>query len=170
MGLGQYLSDGRSPWSFPAKPILPVRTTPAATAAARTIGFGPGLVDGEGSPANVCTVDTGNSLSGLIVIRHFNKAEALGLARVPVRHKVHTIDSPIGFKQRTDALLGRAETQIADIDVKHVYLTVARIRALALPWRPVRRRELKVSRGSSRVVYSNRHPTKSRAASCFPAR
>jgi hypothetical protein len=82
--------------------------TSAATAAAFSLGTR--FVDVKRPAANFFPVDGFNRPLAFPVIRHFDESKPSGLPGITISDDVDTINTAVSFKQRTDVLLGCAET------------------------------------------------------------
>ena len=58
----------------------------------------------------------------LSIVCHLNEAEAARLAGVAIRNDVDTIDSTVGFKQRTDRFFRSPKTEVSNVNILHVYV------------------------------------------------
>jgi hypothetical protein len=76
--------------------------------------FALGLVDSQGTPLKVSSIESLHGASG-IRIRHFHKAESTRVAGLAVRNQCHAIDRAVLRKQCPYGILGRCEGQISNI-------------------------------------------------------
>src|SRR5262249_50829715 len=75
----------------------------------------PGLVDGEGAAARLLAVQGGDGRLGLLVRLHFDEAEALGAACVPVHDDLGGFDRTVRLEHRRQVGVGYPIGQVAHI-------------------------------------------------------
>jgi hypothetical protein len=87
--------------------------------AATTRGFRAGFIDIKRSSTQVVSVHAVDCSIAFTVIAHLYKSKPAGLSRFAIRYDIYPVNCAVSLKQRTDILLGRAETQIPDENVFH---------------------------------------------------
>jgi hypothetical protein len=97
-------------------------TTPAAATAAAcaTSAFRTRFVDVKRSAANLFSIYRVNRAIAFRIVRHLYKGEPSGLTRITVGNNVYTVHTTVSFKQRTDVLFGRTETQVSNKNILHL--------------------------------------------------
>src|SRR5579875_441416 len=81
--------------------------------------FGTRFVYVQRSTVEIGAIQTGNGRFGSCVIAHFDERETAGLARVPVRHDIHSFDAAVSGESCMKIILGSLETEISDKYVCH---------------------------------------------------
>jgi hypothetical protein len=92
-------------------------TTATGTACALRTRF----VDVKRSAANLFSVYRVNGAIAFRVVRHLYEGKPSGLTRITVGNNVYTVHTTVSFKQRTDVLFGRAETQVSYKNILHLF-------------------------------------------------
>src|SRR6266545_3426588 len=102
-----------------ATAAAPATTTEALSTALWPIGLWLGLVDGQGSSAQVGSVQNRDRLIGLTGIRHFHKAETARTTRLPVGHQSDFLHGPVRLENVAQFGFGCAMGQISNVQVLH---------------------------------------------------
>jgi hypothetical protein len=84
-----------------------------------TTAFGAGLIDIQSPLAEKLSVQSPNGVFGLAVIRHFDKCKTPWAAGITIFDQRDGVNRSMRLEQVTDLILGRAEIQVADVDVFH---------------------------------------------------
>jgi hypothetical protein len=94
-------------------------TAAATTSTARTICFRFGLVDGQGSSAQIGPVERRNRFVSLAGIGHFDESETAGAARIPVGHESNFLHRAMGLEQISQLGFGGAVGEVSNVQVLH---------------------------------------------------
>jgi len=89
----------------------------AATAAAATILARSRFIDGQRPSVEVLAVQGGDGRLRLLVVVHFDKAEPLGAAGVPVHDDLGGLDRAVRCEEVLEIAVGSAIRQVADIQL-----------------------------------------------------
>jgi len=112
-----------------SKQTLPALSAAAPTAPvpapATALGFGPGLTNVDGAPANLRTIQPGDRFIAFLGVGHFHKTEATRAAGRPVGHDADAIDLAIGFENSAEVIFPCVEIQVTNENVLHVLAFLA---------------------------------------------
>ena len=103
----------------------PATTIPTATSvkpsapSSAAFHFGAGFIYIEGSASELRTVQFGNRLLTLILIRHLNERKSARPSRVTIRHECYSIHLAVLPKESTQVIFKDVEIEIADKNVFH---------------------------------------------------
>ena len=86
----------------------------AAATAARALGLGASLIDGQVAAIQVLAVDSGDGFIAFAIVCHFHKAKAARLAGVAIRNEVDATDSPVSCEQRTDRIFRSPKAEVSN--------------------------------------------------------
>jgi hypothetical protein len=76
-----------------------------------------GLIHVEGPACELLALESLNSRFGRRAIRHFDKAKAAGLPRVPVRNNIDRVHRPILLKELAEVIICRTKRKVPDKDI-----------------------------------------------------
>jgi hypothetical protein len=91
-------------------------------AARRSCLFGTSFVNLQIAPADIFSIESGDRLSSLGIIRHFDKRESAGSAGLTIHGNVHACNLTKSLEKRTQVALGSLETHVANKQILHTVL------------------------------------------------
>jgi hypothetical protein len=94
-------------------------TAKTMASAPRTFGLRFGLVDGQGSSAEIRPIESRDSLVGFTGIGHFHEPEPTRASSIPVGHERDLFDRTVRLKEISQFGFGCAVGQIPNIKVLH---------------------------------------------------
>src|SRR5215467_4992699 len=94
-------------------------TSKTRAATSGTVGLGFGLVDRQGSSAQISPIECRDRRIGFTGIGHFNKAETSGAARVPIGHERDLFHRAMCLEDISQHRFGCAVGQILNVKVLH---------------------------------------------------
>src|SRR5262249_27479590 len=98
-------------------PTSPSTAKAMASAALRTFRFRFGLVDGQGSSAEIGSVERQNRLIGFTGIGHFDEPETTGAASIPIGHQCDLFDRAVWFEDVSQLGLSCAVGEVSNVNV-----------------------------------------------------
>jgi hypothetical protein len=106
--------------------MLPARLVTTITAAAvsspcTTGGLWTGFIHIQCPAVHIRSVQGCDGLVGFAGIAHFDKCKTSCLPRVTICNNVHSVNTAVGFKKRTNLLFASLETEVSYKDIFHLY-------------------------------------------------
>jgi len=93
---------------------VPLPAFAPRTAAAETIRFRTGFIDGKRPAFNVLTVEGGNRFVGFSIVTHVNEPKPSGLSRIGVSHNADALNCSVRFKKRIENRFRDGNTQVSN--------------------------------------------------------
>jgi hypothetical protein len=91
--------------------------TPAAEAGAGTLRTGTGHVDVQGASIQFGAVEGGDGVFSLLIVRHFDEAEAPRTASVPISQNAYTVHGSERLECIAEIVFSDAERKVANKDI-----------------------------------------------------
>ena len=114
--------SGRPPETARAVRMKRLPTAPAAaTTTESMLRFRTSFVDIQCAAVELGAVEIANGAIAFRIVPHFHKRKSTGLARIAIRHDVHTINGPEWLKNGTNRSFGRTEAQVSNKNVLHEF-------------------------------------------------
>ena len=101
----------------------------AASTAASAIRLRTCLVYAQRAAIQVRAVDGGDSFLTLAIVCHLHEAEATRLSRVAIGNDVHTANSAVGLKQRTDRFFRSPKAEVSNVYILHFSISFTDLRS-----------------------------------------
>jgi hypothetical protein len=105
-----------------AAPIVATAIAAGSRAARCPCLFGTSFIHLQIAPADIFSIESGDRLSSLGIVRHLDERESAGSAGFAIHGNVHARDLAEWFEKRTQIALGSLETHVAHEQILHTVL------------------------------------------------